>query len=121
MKGFLSLLCLVVAGAVFAALPAGANQAAAEKKEASAAKKETKWQGKVVRMYKDLSQMDISGGPAQAKALRKVAYDNSTEWTNHGKPGQQDAVKEGSFVILLGQVDDKGVLHAKRVDLRLPR
>jgi hypothetical protein len=121
MKSFRTLLCLVVAGAVFAAMPAGGNQAAAEKKEAPAAKKETKWQGKVVRMYKDLSQMDISGGPAPSKALRKVAYDNSTEWTNRGKPGQQDAVKEGSFVILLGQVDDKGVLHAKRVDLRLPR
>jgi hypothetical protein len=32
-----------------------------------------------------------------------------------------DEVKEGSFVIAVGQIDDKGVLHAKRVDLRLPR
>jgi hypothetical protein len=121
MKGSLTILCLALAGAVFAAMPASADQSAAEKKEAPAAKKTTKWQGHVVRMYKDLSQMDISGGPAPTKAVRKVAYDNSTEWTNHGKPGQQDAVKEGSFVILLGQVDDKGVLHAKRIDLRLPR
>jgi len=102
-------------------MPVGANQAAADKKEAPAAKKETKWQGNVVRIYKDLSQMDISGGPAPSKAQRKVAYDASTEWTKLGKPGQQDEVKEGSFVILLGHVDDKGVLHAKRIDLRLPR
>jgi len=121
MKVSLTLLSLALAGAVFAAMPADANQAAAEKKEAPAAKKETKWQGHVVRIYKDLSQMDISGGPAPSKAIRKVAYDNSTEWTKLGKPGQLDEVKEGSFVILLGQVDDKGVLHATRIDLRLPR
>jgi len=53
--------------------------------------------------------------------LSKVAYDSSTEWTNLGKPGKQDEVKEGSFVIVLGHVDDKGVLHARRIDLRLPR
>ncbi len=63
MKVSLTLLSLALAGAVFAAMPAGANQAAA----------------------------------------------------------QQDEVKEGSFVILLGEVDDKGVLHATRIDLRLPR
>jgi hypothetical protein len=32
-----------------------------------------------------------------------------------------EEVKEGSFVIILGHVDDKGVLHATRVDLRKPR
>jgi len=113
MKGSLTLLSLVLAAAVFAAMPAGANQAA---------KKETKWQGTVIRIYKDLSQMDIrGGGTGQSKDLRKVAYDSSTEWTKLGKPGQQDEVKEGSFVIVLGQVDDKGVLRATRIDLRLPR
>jgi hypothetical protein len=53
--------------------------------------------------------------------MRKIAYDSSTQWTKVGKPGQQDEVKEGSFVIVLGKLDDKGVLHATRVDLRLPR
>lgn len=116
MKVFSTLLFLVLAGAVFAAMPAGANQAA------PAAKKATKWQGNVVRIYKDLSQMDIrSDKSAESATLKKVAYDSSTEWTKLGKPGQQDDIKEGSFVIILGQVDDKGVLHAKRIDLRLPR
>jgi hypothetical protein len=32
-----------------------------------------------------------------------------------------DDVKTGSFVIVLGHEDEKGVLHATRVDLRLPR
>ncbi len=115
MKVFPTLLSLALAGALFVAMPSGANQAAAEKKA-------TKWQGNVVRIYKDLSQMDIrSNKTAESDVLKKVAYDSSTEWTKLGKPGQQDEVKEGSFVIILGQVDDKGVLHAKRVDLRLPR
>jgi isopentenyl phosphate kinase len=122
MKVSLSLLSLVLAAAVFAAIPAGANQAAAESKQAPAAKKETKWQGHVIRISKDLSQMDMRGGiNSKAEDMRKVAYDTSTEWTKGGKPGEMDEVKEGSFVIVLGHVDDKGVLHATRVDLRLPR
>jgi len=120
MKVFPTLLSLVLAGAVFAAMPAGANQAAAEDKKAPAAKKETKWQGHVVRIYKDLSQMDVRDAK-NIDHLKRVAYDDSTEWTKLGKPGKQDEVKEESFVIVLGQVDDKGVLHAKRIDLRLPR
>jgi hypothetical protein len=122
MKGSLTLLSLVLAGAVVVAMPASANQAATENKAAPAAKKETKWQGHVVRIYNDESQMDIRGGVnTRSEDLRKIAYDSSTEWTKLGKPGQRDEVKEGSFVIVLGHVDDKGVLHAKRVDLRLPR
>src|SRR5260370_14218806 len=61
MKVPLSLLSLVLAGAVFAAMPAGAKQATAETKQAPAAKKETKWQGHGVRIYKDLSQMYMPG------------------------------------------------------------
>jgi hypothetical protein len=120
MKGCLILLSLVFAGAVFAGMPASANQAAAENKAAPAAKKETKWQGNVVRIYTDESQMDIRG-TTPAGEMRKIAFDSSTQWTKVGKPGQQDEVKEGSFVIVLGKLDDKGVLHATRVDLRLPR
>jgi hypothetical protein len=58
MKGSLILLSLVLAGAVFAAMPASGKQAASESKAAPAAK-ETKAQGNVVRIYKDESQMDI--------------------------------------------------------------
>jgi hypothetical protein len=121
MKVCTTLLSLVLAGAVFAAMPAGAKQAAAEEKKAPA-KKETKWQGNVVRIYKDQSQMDIRDAKSASTAnLKKVAYDDKTEWTKLGKPGKQDEVKEESFVIVLGHVDDQGVLHARRIDLRLPR
>jgi hypothetical protein len=121
MKVPVTLLALVLAGSAFAAMPAGAAQEAAEKKDAPAAKKETQWQGNVIRFNKDQSTLEIHGGPAPSTELRKVAYDNSTHWTKQGKPGQQDEVKEGSFVILLGHVDDSGVLHATRIDLRRPR
>jgi Ni/Co efflux regulator RcnB len=113
-----ALLSVVLAGAVFAATPASANQAATEKE---AAKKETKWQGKVVRINKDSSTIDIHGGAHPSEAQRKIMYDASTTWTNGGKPGQQDDVKTGSFIIVLGTVDGDGVLHASRIDLRAPR
>lgn len=118
MKAPVTFLCLLLAGAVFA--PAGFCQAAPEKKEAPAAKKEAKWQGYVVRVSKDESSIDLRGGPSPSKMMRKVSFDSSTEWTKLGKPAKMDDVKEGSFVIVLGNVD-KGVLHATRVDLRLPR
>jgi hypothetical protein len=121
MKVPVTLLSLVFAGLVFAAMPAGANQEAAEKKDASAADKETQWQGNVIRFYNDKSMLEIRGGLAPSSDLRKVAYDSSTEWTKQGKPGKQDEVKQGSFVILVGHVDDSGVLHATRIDLRRPR
>jgi len=122
MKFYRNLLSIVLAGALLAAMPLGAKQATSETKPAPAAKKETKWQGTVVRIYKDLSKMDIRGGiNTRSEDMHKIVYDNSTEWTNQGKPGQMDQVKEGSFVIVLGQVDDKGVMHATRIDLRLPR
>jgi hypothetical protein len=95
---------------------------AAQQKDApAAASKETKWQGHVIRLDKEHSMIDIRGGVAPSNDQRKVAFDTTTEWTKLGKPAQQEEVKEGSFVILLGHLDDKGVLHATRVDLRLPR
>jgi hypothetical protein len=121
MKVHVALLSLVFAGFVFAALPAVPAQEVAEKKDAPAAQKETRWQGHVIRFNKDKSMLEIRGGSAPSSDLRQVAYDSSTHWTKQGKPGKQDEVKEGSFVILLGHVDDSGVLHATRIDLRLPR
>jgi Ni/Co efflux regulator RcnB len=114
-----ALLSVVLAGAVFAATPASANQDAAEKKDA--VKKENKWQGKVVRVNTDSSTIDIHGGAAPSETQRKISYDASTQWTSGGKPGQQDDVKTGSFIIVIGTVDGDGVMHATRIDLRAPR
>ncbi len=106
---------------MFIAVPVGAQQAEAGEKNAQASTKETKWQGHVIRIDKDHSTIDIRGGSAPSNDPRKVAFDSSTEWTKLGKPSQQDEVKEGSFVIMLGHLDHKGVLHATRIDLRRPR
>ena len=121
MKFSVTLLSLVLAGAVFAATPANSRQA--ETKTAPAAKKQAKWQGTVVRINKDQSQIDLraSGTNQPKNTTRKIAYSSSTEWTKQGKPGQQDDIKEGSFIIALGQVDSNGVLQATRIDLRQPR
>jgi Ni/Co efflux regulator RcnB len=114
-----ALLSVVLAGAVFAATPVSANQAATDKQDA--AKKENKWQGKVVRVNKDTSTIDIHGGAAPSETQRTISYDASTRWTNGGKPGQQDDVKTGSFIIVIGTVGGDGVMHATRIDLRAPR
>jgi hypothetical protein len=117
MKVPVVLLSLVLAGSLFSAVRTGAQDTA----ETKAAAKEKKWQGHVIRIDKEHSMIDIRGGSAPSNDPRKVAYDTSTEWTKLGKPAQMDEVKEGSFVIILGHVDGKGILHATRVDLRLPR
>jgi Ni/Co efflux regulator RcnB len=114
-----ALLSVVLAGLVLVATPVSANQAATEKTDAT--KKENKWQGKVVRIDKDTSTIDIHGGAAPSETQRKIMYDTSTHWTNGGKPGQQDDVKTGSFIIVIGTVDGDGVMHATRIDLRAPR
>lgn len=113
-----TLLSLALAGAVFACLPARAFQAPAG---APAETKEVKWQGHVTRIDTDHSMIDLHGGPSPTVAALRVAYDSSTQWTKQGKPGQQDEVKAGSFVIIVGTVDDKGVMHAMRIDLRAAR
>src|SRR5258707_1667686 len=112
MKVPLTLLSLVFAGVVFAAMPVGATQEAAEKKDAPAAQKETQWQGNVIRFYKDKSMLEIHGGAAPSSDLRKVAYDSSTQGTKQGKLVQQDDFKEESFVMLLVHVDETRMLYA---------
>jgi len=117
MKIALLVVSLVFAGIVMASHPISTS-AKQEKKAA-----ETKWQGTVLRIYKDKSTMDIRGGEtANAKDTRTIAYSSSTEWTKGNKPGSDlSEIKEGSFIIAVGQVNDKGVLQATRIDLRLPR
>jgi len=120
MKIALVVVSLVFAGIMMASHPISAD-ARQEKKAAQT--KETKWQGTVLRINKDQSMLDIrGGGTPNATDTRQIAYSSSTQWTKGNKPGGDLAdIKEGSFVIAVGQVDDKGVLQATRIDLRLPR
>lgn len=110
---------LVLAGFLCFGILASAGNSNDEK---TAAAKESRWQGHIVRVDKKDSRLIIRGGQGNMENIeRQVYYDSSTEWTKQGKPAEQSEFKEGSFVIVLGHADKKGVFHATRVDLRLPR
>ena len=112
-------LALCFAGMLLEVQPMSARPG---KQATPAAAKETKWQGTIIHMLKDQSMMDIRGGAtANDSHMLKVAFDSSTQWTKQSKPAEQSEFKEGSFVIVLGKIDDKGILHASHIDLRLPR
>jgi hypothetical protein len=81
--------------------------------------KEAKWQGHVIRIDKEHSTIDIRGGSSASNDLRKIEYDGSTEWTKLIKAAYMEEIEEGSFVMALGHMDNKSVLHATRVDVRL--
>lgn len=122
MKLGTTLLSAALAGAAILALPVSAALHPQDKPETKADTKETRMQGHVVRIYSDSKTMDIRGGTAaRSEDTRKIAYDDSTMWTNMGKEGKKDDVKEGSFVIILGHMQKDGSLLATRIDLRKPR
>ncbi len=119
MRLLTAMLVLCFAGMLLEVQPLSAGRG---EQGAPAAAKESKWQGTIIHMLKDQSMMEIRGGAtANDTHMLKVAFDGSTEWTKQSKPAEQSEFKEGSFVIVLGKIDEKGVLHASRIDLRLPR
>jgi hypothetical protein len=112
----------VFAGVAFAGQATPTSNSDQEKKEAPADAKEARWQGHIVRINKDESSLSIRGGQSNMESTeRLIFYDGSTQWTKQGKPAEQSEFKQGSFVIVLGHPDEKGVFHATRIDLRLPR
>jgi hypothetical protein len=90
------------------------STAAQEKAAKAAAEKEGRWHGLIIRFYKDASAMDVR----KANDIRKVYFDSSTKWTEGKKTIDMSEFKEGFDVICLGKYDEKGILHATRVDLR---
>ena len=91
-------------------------------KATSADAKDARWQGHIIRVNKDKSTLSIRGGQSNMESTeRTIVYDDSTQWTKQGKPAEQSDFKQCSFVIVLGHPDEKGVFHATRIDLRLPR
>ena len=116
------LLTFVFAGAAFAGQTIPASNSDQDKKAATDEAKEARWQGNIVRINKDQSSLSVRGGQSNMESTeRMIFYDGSTQWTKQGKPAEQSEFKEGSFVIVLGHPDEKGVFHATRIDLRLPR
>jgi len=122
MKFSVILLTFVFAGVAFAGQPTPASSSDQDKKAVPAEEKESRWQGHIVRINKDQSSLNVRGGQSSMESTeRMILYDASTQWTKQGKPAEQSEFKEGSFVIVLGHPDEKGVFHATRIDLRLPR
>lgn len=88
--------------------------AQAKKQKATAAAKEARWHGLVVRISKDESTLDVKRGNSE----RKIHFDSSTQWTKGKKTIEMSEVKEGSDVICLGKFDEKGEFQATRIDLQ---
>ena len=116
---FLSIaLALLLSGSLMAL---AAPQKAAKKDSTSSARK-TQWQGHIIRINKDRSSMSIRGGRSPNNTFeRLVMFDSATQWTKGTKNADPSEFKEGSFVIVEGNLDKKGMLHADRIDLHLPR
>jgi hypothetical protein len=87
---------------------------AQEKEGKAAAEKPGRWHGLIIRFDKDNSAMDVR----RESITRKVYFDSSTKWTEGKKTIDMSEFKEGSDVICLGKYDEKGQLHATRIDLR---
>jgi hypothetical protein len=76
--------------------------------------KAARWHGTIVRSNKDDSTLTVR----RQNVERKVHYDGSTKWTRLNKPADMSEFKDGADVICLGNYDEKGELHATRIDLR---
>lgn len=106
--------------ALFAAAGVMTQGAKAQEKKptkTTAAAKEARWHGVIVRINESMSTMEVRKG----RITRTVYYDDSTKWTEMNKPSQMSAFKEGANVICLGTFDEKGNIHATRIDLRTPK
>ncbi len=122
MKLSVILLTALFVGVAFAGQASPSTNRDQSEKAAPADAKESRWQGHIVRINKDQSSLSVRGGQGNMESTeRLIFYDDSTQWTAQGKPAEQGEFKEGSFVIVLGHPDEKGVFHASRIDLRLPR
>ena len=101
--------------AVFAVVGLASHNAFAggQEKEAASAKK-GRWHGIIVRIDKEGSNLDVS----RENTVRRIYYDSSTQWTDGTKVIEMGEFKEGMDVICLGTYDEKGHLHATRIQLQ---
>ena len=101
-------LCVVSVMAI-----AGTGQAQDKKARMDSAKT-ARWHGMIIRSNKDDSTFTVR----RQNIEKTVQYDSSTKWTHLNKPAEMSEFKDGTDVICLGTYDEKGVLHASRIDLR---
>jgi len=88
----------------------------------------TRWpQGKIKRRparKRPVGTAESSGltrtnhGWTSARGTKRVRFDSSTKWTAGTETRYTGDYQEGEDVICLGTYDEKGALHATRIDLR---
>jgi len=85
--------------------------------------KDTRVEGRVVRMNKDKMTITVRSGSNDVE--RQVMYDASSKFTSQYHADKTvntidaDQIKEGDQVICLGSYDDKKVFHATTISKRL--
>ena len=109
-------LLLVLLFAAFAVAGLNTHTAFANGQEkATAAPKQSRWHGLIVRFDKDGSTMVVRKGNVD----RTIHFDSSTKWTSGTKVVDMSKFKEGSDVICLGTYPAGSVeMNATRIDLR---
>jgi len=111
-------LMVILLAAVFAVAGLTTQKAAAQEqtgKKTAAAAKEARWHGRIVRMDKDQSTLDVR----RKNITKRIHYDSSTKWISGTKAAEMTEFKEDSDVICLGTYDAKGEFQATSIDLVL--
>jgi len=98
----------------FGTRSASAQEPAKEKAKTTAAPKEARWHGTLVRINKDASTLQVRKGTTE----RTIHFSDSTRWTKGTKSVAMGDFKDGADVICIGKFDEKGAFQATRVDLR---
>jgi Ni/Co efflux regulator RcnB len=109
---------VVLLAALFAAAGLTRQKATAQEKQekTAPAAKRARWHGRIVRINKDLSTLDVRRQGIE----KKIYYDSSTKWTQGGNDVKMSRFKEEEDVICLGTYDEMGKFHATQIELQLP-
>lgn len=93
------------------------NAVANGQEKATAAKKQLRWDGHIVRIDNDGSFMDVRD---RAGVVKRIQWDSSTTWTKLNKPvADHSEFKVEERVICLGKAGEKDTFIATRIDLRV--
>jgi hypothetical protein len=114
-KIIIMLLAMFVVLGLFAAQP----QTADTSRQAFAsqnAPKEDRVSGTIVRINKDKSTLVVKENRSNIE--KTVFYSEATKWTKGTNPVDMKEFKDGSRVICLGKLNEKGELAATRIDLQ---
>jgi hypothetical protein len=105
-------MCLALGAFAVSAQSAGMSTETAVSQQAPS---EDRVSGTIVRSNKDKSTIVVKENRSNIE--RTVFYSNSTKWTKRQQPADMKEFIDGSRVICLGKLNEKGELTATRIDL----